>query len=54
MIQKKYNHMPAEDDGDILDAQERIVAKVRKIRSMALLDKLDDFISRIYRRGERR
>lgn len=41
------------DAQEIMDAQERICTKVRRIRSVALLDKLEDIINRIYRRGSR-
>ena len=41
----------AEDAEEIMELQERICAKVCRISCVALLEKLDDFVSRIYRRG---
>jgi hypothetical protein len=41
----------AEDAEEIMELQERICQKVCRISCVALLEKLDDFVSRIYRRG---
>ena len=41
----------AEEAEEIIEMQERICAKVCRISCLALLEKLDDFVSRIYRRG---
>lgn len=47
----KEKFIMAEDAEEIMELQERICAKVCRICSVALLEKLDDFVSRIYRRG---
>lgn len=52
-MKEKYSMFRAEEEQEILDAQNRICGKVRRIRSLALLEKLEDMISRIYRRGAR-
>lgn len=43
-----------DEETEVQAAQDRICYKVRRITSLALLDKLEDFVSRIYRRGDRR
>lgn len=48
---KKYTIM-VEDD-EVFDLQERICSKVRTICSVEVLQRLDDIVKRIYRRGSR-
>ena len=43
-----------DEETEVQEAQDRICYKVRKITNIALLDKLENFVSRIYRRGDRR
>lgn len=49
---KNNRYFDAEEDR-VDDLQERICAKVRTIRCTALLEKVDDFLKRVYRRGAR-
>lgn len=54
MKNEDHNMFGMDEQDEILAAQDRIIYKVRRINNLALLDKLEDFISRIYRRGQRR
>lgn len=48
---KKYTIMVEGDE--VFDLQERICSKVRTICSVEVLQRLDDIVKRIYRRGSR-
>ena len=43
----------SEEYAEICEAQERICRMVRRIWCLPLLDKAEDFLSKIYRRGSR-
>lgn len=51
-MKEKY-YMNEMEEERVDELQDRICAKVRTIRCTALLEKVDDFIKRIYRRGSR-
>lgn len=48
------NYLENEDEyQDVCEAQERICYMVRRIWCLPLLNKAEDFMKRIYRRGKR-
>lgn len=49
----KNNRYYDEEEDRVDELQDRICAKVRTIRCTALLEKVDDFLKRVYRRGAR-
>lgn len=55
MNQKKYNRLMEEQEevNEIQNKQEEICRMVRRIWSLPLLEKAEDFLKRIYRRGAR-
>lgn len=54
-MEKRYNRYAEEQEEvrEIQDKQEEICRMVRRIWNLTLLEKAEDFLKRIYRRGAR-
>lgn len=50
-MRKENSFMDEREELEIEELQTRICYKVRRIRCVALLEKLEDMVTRVYRRG---
>ena len=52
-MSKTERFMDEQEEMEIDELQSRICYKISRIRCIALLEKLEDMVNRIYRRGSR-